>query len=197
VHASGHANRDETIWIHSHIRPKFFIPIHGYHYMLRVHAEIAQALGVPEKNIVVPDNGMIIEIQNKGEKIVVRKEKAPSSIVLVDGFSIGDMQEIVLRDRQMLAQEGMFVIIASINPKTGKLRKSPDIISRGFVYLRESQELLAQTRLIIKKTVEDAAAGMNPINFDYIKSAVTDNVGRFLFQKTNKRPVVIPVLIGV
>ena len=117
--------------------------------------------------------------------------------VTVDGFAIGNVQEVVIRDRQMLAEDGMFVIVASINTSTGKLRKSPDIISRGFVYLRESQELLQQARIIIKKTVEEATAGMNPINFEYVKSVLTDNLSRFLFQKTAKRPIVIPVLIGV
>jgi ribonuclease J len=196
IHSSGHANRDETAWIHAHINPKFFIPIHGYHYMLRVHADIEMARGTPEKNIVIPDNGSIIEIQDKGEKIVRLKEKAPSGLVLVDGFSVGDVQEVVIRDRQMLAQDGMFVIIASVNIATGRLKKSPDIISRGFVYLRESQELLQHTRLIIKKTIEDVAVGMRPIDFEYVKTQVTDNVSRFLFQKTAKRPIVIPVIIG-
>ena len=129
--------------------------------------------------------------------MVKLKEKAPSGLQMVDGFSIGDMQEVLIRDRQTLSQEGMFVIVVIINLKTGKLRKSPDIISRGFVYLRESQELLQQTRLIIKKTVEKTTVGMNPINFDYIKTNITDDVGRFLFQKTNKRPIVIPVVLGV
>ena len=197
VHSSGHANRDETAWIHQHIKPRFFMPVHGYHYMLRVHADIARSLGMPEENIVIPDNGAVVEITNEGQKISVRKEKAASSIRMVDGFSIGDIQEVVIRDRKMLAQDGMFVIIATVNLKTGKLRKSPDIISRGFVYLRESQDLLAQTRLIIKKNVEQAASGMNPINFDYIKNGLTDAVEMFLFEKTNKRPLVIPVLLGV
>jgi ribonuclease J len=97
----------------------------------------------------------------------------------------------------MLSQDGMFVIIASVNTVNGKLRKSPDIISRGFVYLRENQELLRQARIIIKKTIEDNAVGMNPINFDFIKDVVTDNIARFLFQKTAKRPIVIPVILGV
>ena len=197
VHASGHANHDEMVWIHQKIKPRFFMPMHGYHYMLRVHGDLAISLGMPEKNVVIPDNGMIIELQDKATKLVVRKENAGNGLVLVDGFSIGDVQEVVLRDRQMLASDGMFVIIASINPKTGKLRKSPDIISRGFVYLRESQELLSQARMIVKKSVEDVSIGMNPINFDYIKTAVSDSVGKYLFQKTNKRPIIIPVLIGV
>jgi ribonuclease J len=116
---------------------------------------------------------------------------------MVDGFSIGDVQEVVIRDRKMLAEEGMFVIIASVNTRTGKLKKSPDIISRGFVYLRESQDLLQQARLIIKKTVEETTAGMNPINFDFVKSNIAENISRFLFQKTAKHPIVIPVVLGV
>ncbi len=197
VHSSGHANRDETLWIHKKIGAKFFIPLHGYHYMLTVHTDIARDAGVAEGNCVIPDNSSIIEIRDGGKKIVKLKEKAPDSLRIVDGFSIGDVQEVLIRDRKLLAQDGMFVIIATINLKTGKLRKSPDIISRGFVYLRESQELLQQTRLIVKRTVETTAKDMNPINFDHVKANVTDDVSRFLYQKTNKRPIVIPVVLGV
>jgi ribonuclease J len=197
VHASGHANRDETFWIHQKINPKFFMPLHGYHYMLRVHADIAKACGRQEDEIVIPDNGAIIEIQDEGSKIVRLKESAPNGLRLVDGFAIGDIQEVVIRDRTVLAQEGMFVIIATVNPKTGKLRKSPDIISRGFVYLRENQELLNQARILVKKSIEDAAKGQQPVNFDFVKNQVTDSLARFLFEKTNKRPIVIPVVLGV
>ncbi|OGZ04215.1 MAG: hypothetical protein A2648_01355 [Candidatus Lloydbacteria bacterium RIFCSPHIGHO2_01_FULL_41_20] len=196
IHSSGHANGEELAWIHAKIHPKFFIPIHGYHYMHRVHADIARRL-IPESNIIIPDNGMVIEIQNKGEKIVALKEGAPKNIIMVDGFSVGGIQEVVIRDRQTLAQDGIFMVVVSFDSQTGKLRKSPDLISRGFVYLKESQELLHQTRNIVKKTVEDTTHGMNPINFDYVKANVTDAVERFLFQKTAKRPIVIPVLIGV
>ena len=116
---------------------------------------------------------------------------------MVDGFSIGDMQEVVIRDRQALASDGMFVIIATVNLRTGELRKSPDIISRGFVYLRESQGLLSEARLLVKKSIEDMTRGMNPIDLEMVKTNLTDNVERYLFQKTSKRPMVIPVLIGV
>jgi len=197
IHASGHGNRDELRWIHQRMNYKFFMPVHGEHYKLRLHAELAESLGVPKENIAVPDNGSIVEIQDKGNKIKILKEKAPSDLVMVDGFAIGDVQEVVMRDRKMLSDDGMFVIVAVIDLKTGKLRKSPDLISRGFVYLRESQELLGQTRLIIKKSIEDSTRGTNPINFDYIKSNVTDAVARFLFQKTAKHPIVIPVILGV
>ncbi len=196
VHAGGHGKREELAWIQKQIPHKFFMPVHGHHYMLKMNAELAVSLGTTRENIIVPDNGSIIEIIS-GEKIQVLKEKAPSGLVMVDGFSIGDVQEVVIRDRQMLAQDGMFVIIASINTTTCKLKKSPDIISRGFVYLRESQELLTETRHIIKKTIENTASGMKPIDFDYIKNAVTDAISKYLFQKTAKKPMVIPVIIGV
>lgn len=197
IHSSGHGNRGEIEWLHRKIKSKFFIPIHGWHYMLRLHAELAENLGNPKKNIVIPDNGSIMEIRNNGAEIVKLTQKAPSGLVMVDGFSIGDVQEVVIRDRQMLAQDGMFVIVAIINTTNGKLKKSPDIISRGFIYLRESQELLRSARLIIKKTIEDETAGMNPIDFDYLKGIVTDQLSKFLFQKTAKHPIVMPVLIGV
>lgn len=197
IHSSGHGNRGEIEWLHRKIKSKFFIPIHGWHYMLRLHAELAEQLGAPKKNVVIPDNGSIIEIRNNGAEIIKLPQKAPSGLVMVDGFSIGDVQEVVIRDRQMLAQDGMFVIVAIINTTTGKLKKSPDIISRGFIYLRESQELLRNARLLIKKTIEDESAGMNPIDFDYLKGIVTEQLSRFLFQKTAKHPIVMPVLIGV
>ncbi len=130
-------------------------------------------------------------------KLSIHKQKVPSAALAVDGFTIGDIQEVVVRDRQALAKDGMFVIIASVNMKTGKLRKSPDIISRGFIYLRESQDLLNQARLLIKKTVEDSTKNMNPIDLDYVKNNLTDAVAGFLFTRTNKAPMVIPVLIGM
>lgn len=197
IHATGHGNQEDIKWLHRKTHPKFFIPIHGWHSMLVKHKEVAMSLGMPEENIVVPDNGSIIEIVDEGNKITVRKEKAPSGPMMVDGFSVGDEQDVVIRDRVMLAQDGMFVLIATIDSNTGKLRKSPDIISRGFIYLKENQELLHQVRLIIKKTVEDETNGMNPINFDVIKTALGDNISKFLFQKTAKRPIVIPVLLNI
>lgn len=197
IHSTGHGNRGELEWLHKKIGAKFFVPIHGNHYMLRVHEDLALSLGMPKENIIVPDNGSILEIQDEGKKFVRLKEEAPSNIMMVDGFSVGDVQEMVIRDRKMLAQDGIFVIVVSVNAKTGKLKKSPDIIARGFVYVRESQDLLTQARMVIKKTVEDTTHGMNPINFDFVKANLSDNVGRFLFQKTAKKPMVIPVILGV
>ncbi|MEA2112395.1 MAG: ribonuclease J [Patescibacteria group bacterium] len=195
VHSTGHGNAQELAWINQKVGAKFFMPSYGHHSMLKVHAEIVKSLGFPSENIVIPDDGSIIEIQNTGKKITILKEKAPSGIAMVDGFSIGNIQEVVIRDRQTLAQDGIFVVIAMVDLGKGKLKKSPDIISRGFIYLRESQDLLKQARYITKQTIEKMAKGAKPIDFDIIKKEVTDNVGRYLFQSTNKRPVVIPVIL--
>lgn len=197
VHSSGHSYQGEVEWVHHMIKPRFFIPVHGHHYMLRVHADIAHRLGLPEKNIIVPDNGSIIEISDRGEKIGMLKQNASSKVVMVDGLGTNNVKEVVIRDRQMLAQDGMFVIIAIVDIKTGKVRKSPDIISRGFVYLKESQELLRAVRLLTKKSIEDNASQMKPINFDYLKNQVREELGKYLFQKTHKRPIILPVLIEV
>lgn len=199
IHASGHGNREELKWIHEQVPYKFFMPIHGHHYMLRMHADMAKReMKVPKENIVIPDNGSIVEIQDSGQKIVIRKDvEAPSDLMMVDGFEIGDKHEIVIRDRHLLSEDGFVVVVATVNTRTGKLRKSPDIISRGFIYLRDNQDLLDQSRLIIKKSVETSVAGQHPINFEYVKKEVTDDLRKFLFQQTAKNPIVIPVILGV
>ena len=195
VHSSGHGNAGELNWVRKAVNPKFLIPVHGHHFHLKSHKYTAIDNGFPAENIVVPDNGFLIDIV-KGEKIVVHKEKAPTELIMVDGFTVGAKQEVVLRDRQSLAEDGMFVIIATVNSKTGKLKKSPDIISRGFVYLRENQQLLSEARVLIKKTVEKNTERMHPIDLDIVKEELTDTISGFLMQKTNKTPMVIPVLIG-
>lgn len=197
VHASGHGSRGELEWIHKQFNYRYFMPVHGFHYKLRMHAELAETLGVAKENIVIPDNGSIVEFSDNGNTMKVRKERASNERIMVDGFSIGGQQEVVVRDRQTLAEEGIFMIVVSVNPKTGKLRKSPDIISRGFVYLKEQQELINGARNLVARTVEHTTKGMQPINFDIVKNVVTDDVRRYLFQKTAKSPIVIPVVIGV
>lgn len=197
VHATGHGNKEDIKWLHKKTHPKFFIPIHGHHYHLELHKELAIELGMPEENIAVPDNGSIIEISADGGKMITRKEKAPSGLMMVDGISIGDAQDVVIRDRVMLAKDGMFVIIALVDQKTGKLKKSPDLISRGFVYLKENQELLRQVRIIIKKGVEDVAIRNNLVDLDNIKANLGETVSKFLYQKTAKRPLVIPVVLSI
>lgn len=197
IHSTGHANRGELEWLHKKLKPRFFVPIHGTHYKLVLHAELAMQLGMPADHIVIPDNGTIIEIREEGTKLVRMTEKAPDNVVMVDGFTIGDIQDVVIRDRQVLSQDGIFVVIALINASTGKLKKSPDIISRGSVYLRESQDLLRETRHLVKYVVEQNTENMHPINIDYIKDVVSEALSKFIFQHTAKRPIVIPVMICV
>jgi len=196
VHASGHAYQEELKMMIKMINPKFLIPIHGYYFMLKNNADLAESIGMRAENIVPPlRNGSIIEVAKN--KIRTLKESAPANYVMVDGLGVNDVKEVVLRDRQMLAQDGIFVIITVIDSQTGKVKNSPDIISRGFIYLRESQELLKQTRQLIKKTVEDATGKMHPINVTYVKDLLKERVGKFLFQKTKRRPMVLPVLLEV
>ncbi|MDO8408127.1 MAG: ribonuclease J [bacterium] len=196
VHSTGHGNTGELVWINKQVGAKFFMPYYGFRSMTACHAKAVEQSGFPRENIVMADNGTVIDVID-GERLHIHKEKVPSSPMVVDGFTIGDMQEVVIRDRQALSKDGMFVIIASVNMKTGKLRKSPDIISRGFVYLRENQDLLNQGRLLIKKTIEDSTHNMNPIDLDYVKNNLSDVIAGFLFTRTNKAPMVIPVLIGM
>jgi len=195
IHASGHAYAEELKLIAKLIKPKFLIPIHGHYFMLKTNAALAESIGIPKKNIAVPTrNGVIIEA-NKNN-IQITKESVPAHYVMVDGLGVGDVKEVVLRDRQMLAKDGIFVIIAAIDTKTNKVMGSPDIISRGFVYLKESQDLLKKSRFIVKKIVRESS-NMHPINISFIKDNIKERVGKYLFQKTKRRPMVLPVVIEV
>ena len=197
VHASGHGNREEAKWIHRQIREKFFMPMHGYHYMLRVHADLAEELGVKPENIVLPDNGSIIEIQGGGQKIVKLPMKAPSELRVVEGHTVSQLSDVLMRDRKALGQEGFCVVVATIDRRSGKLHKSPDIISRGFVYLRDNKELMDQTRLIIRKSVEGSMKNPRAADLDAARDDLAESVSRFLLQRTLKRPIVIPVIVSV
>ncbi len=195
VHASGHSNIEGIKQMLGDVKADYFIPVYGNHYFLKEAAKIAFELGYEKDKVFVPDNGSIIKFTK--QKVEILKEKVPSNYVFVDGLGVGDVGEIVLRDRQMLAEDGMFVIIAVIDRRTGKVKGSPDIISRGFVYLRESKDLLAQTR---KKTIEivnKAAGGGGAVNWVYVKDELRNKVGDFLHSRTSRRPMILPVVIEV
>ena len=196
IHSTGHGYAGELNWIRQTVKPKFLIPVHGHHFMLKSHMFNAVENGFPKENIVVPDTGSIIEIKN-GEEITVLPMTIPNEQLMVDGFTVGTRQEVVLRDRKSLSEDGMFVVIATVNSKTGKLRKSPDIISRGFVYLRENQQLLSEARVLVKRTIEQNTSGQHPIDLEMAKEEVMNQLSGFLLQKTSKNPMVIPVLIGI
>jgi len=195
IHAGGHAQEEELKEMIRIMEPRFFLPIHGQYSMLVAHAEIAKEMGIPEKNIVVAENGQIINLNQK--RIFVERKQVPSNYVMVDGLGIGDVGEVVLRDRQMLARDGMFVIVVVVDKQTGQVKGSPDIISRGFVYLRESKELLRDTRKKVIEIVNRAAGSGGAVNWSYIKDEIRNKIGQFLYTKTQRRPMILPVVIEV
>jgi len=195
VHAGGHAPIEDLKMMINLIKPKFFIPIEGSYYMRELHGEIAESVGMAEKNILLGENGNIFLLDKKS--INLSKEKVPSSYVMVDGLGVGDVGQVVLRDRQSMAKDGMFVVIATVDSKTGHVRGEPDIISRGFVYLRENKELLDQTREKVKTIVKNSSSGNQNTNWTHVKDNIRDKIGQFLYTKTQRRPMVLPVIIKV
>jgi len=195
IHAGGHAQREELKKMIRIMKPKFFLPIHGQYSMLVNHAELAYSEGIPEKNIVVAENGQIVNLTKN--KIFIEKKPVESNYVMVDGLGIGDVGEVVLRDRQTLAKDGMFVIVAIVDRNTGKVKGSPDIISRGFVYLRESKQLLSETRKRVIEIVDRTAGSGGAVNWSYVKDSIRNRIGDFLYTKTQRRPMILPVVIEV
>ncbi|RJQ14225.1 ribonuclease J [Candidatus Parcubacteria bacterium] len=194
IHAGGHGERDDLRTMLRLMRPRYFMPVHGQYSMLVMHARLAKELGVSDKNIVIAENGQLVNLTK--DKVWLSKETVPANYIMVDGLGIGDVGEVVLRDRQMMSKDGMFVIITLVDSKSGMVRGSPDIISRGFVYLKESKDLLSQARRIVKDIVETNSGGgkFNPI---FLRDAIKDAVGRYLFEKTERRPMVLPVILEV
>ncbi|MBU4275051.1 ribonuclease J [Patescibacteria group bacterium] len=195
VHISGHSNIYDIEKIIKQIKPDYFIPVYANHFMLKEAAKIAYKAGIKKERVFVPDNGSIIEVTRGGVRMF--KAGVPTNYIFVDGLGVGDVGQVVLRDRQMLANDGMFVIVTIIDRQTGKVRGSPDIISRGFVYLRESKDLLAQTRRKVIDIVDKAAGSGGAINWVYIKDEIRNKIGDFLHSKTQRRPMVLPVVIEV
>jgi len=195
IHAGGHAQQDELKEMIKITRPKFFIPIHGQYSMLLNHGELAKEMGIPEKNVIVAENGQVINLGK--QKFSLEKKLVDSNYIMVDGLGVGDVGEIVLRDRQMLAKDGMFVIVAIVDRKTGRVMGSPDIISRGFVYLRESKELLRDTRRKVIDLVNKTVGSGGAVNWVYVKDEIRNKIGQFLYTKTKRRPMILPVVIEV
>ena len=195
IHAGGHAKREDLKQMIKWVNPRYLVPIEGNHSFLKMHAKAAVEDGFPKEKIMIPDNGQVIEC--RGGTCTLTEERVPANYVFVDGLGVGDIGEVVLRDREQLSQDGMFVIIATVDGQTGKLRGSPDIISRGFVYLRENQELLKEVREKIRTIIEGSATPSETMNPQYIRDNLRDRIGQFLFTKIQRRPMVLPVVIEV
>lgn len=195
VHSGGHATAADIKEIIQQIKPTFLIPVYANHYMLKETAKLAKKeLGYTDKNVFVPDNGSILEFTKHTAKML--DKKVTSDPVMVDGLGVSDLQNVVLRDRQILSEEGMVVVIVTLRAKQEKLVQNPDIISRGFVYLKENQELLNGIRRKVKRIIESRDKKI-PLQDDYIKNKIRNDIGQFLFSKTGKRPMVLPVVIEV
>jgi len=195
VHAGGHAPVEDLKIMLNLIKPKFFIPIEGNYYMRELHGEIAESVGLPAKNIILGSNGDVFLLDKTSMRL--SEEKVPASYVMVDGLGVGDVGQVVLNDRQAMARDGMFVIIALVDRKTGQVRGEPDIISRGFVYLRENKELLDQTRSKVKAIIKQATSEKQKTSWTNVKDNIRDKVSQFLYTKTQRRPMVLPVVIEV
>jgi ribonuclease J len=194
VHAGGHGRQEDLLEMINYVKPKYFMPYHGYHSFLRMNAKLAMGAGIPEKNIFIPDNGQIVEFTSRGGYMT--KHRVPANYVFVDGLGVGDVSHVVLRDRQMMAEDGMIVVIATVSAKSGRMLQSPDIISRGFIYMRENKKLVEQIRSRIKTIIGENG---NKIVADeaYIKDRIRNDLGQFVFNKTQRRPMVLPVIIAV
>ncbi|MFA6428825.1 MAG: ribonuclease J [Candidatus Buchananbacteria bacterium] len=194
VHAGGHAKNEEVKLLLRLVRPKYYIPVHGNYSLLKENSKTAKSIGFEDKHIIIPDNGSVISF--KGGEGAVASQKVPADYVFIDGLGVGNSSNVVLRDRQQLAEEGMVVVIALIDTKTGDLIHNPDIISRGFVYLKENKNLIEMTRNLVKKLLKSYDF-RSATNDTYIKDKIRNDLGKFLFQKTEKKPMVLPVIIEV
>ncbi len=192
VHVSGHGAQEELKLMLSLIRPQYFVPVHGEYRMLVLHAKLAHSLGIPEENIVVAEDGDVIEASPDGIRMA---SHTPAGNVFVDGLGVGDVGQIVLRDRQVLAQDGILMVVLTVDKETGKPLATPDIVSRGFVYMRDAEELLTDAR----EKVEGSLAGLNGHASDwaFVKDKIKHTLSDFLFERTHRRPMILPVVVEV
>lgn len=198
VHAGGHAKQEDLKLMYRLVNPKYYMPIEGNHSFLRVHAKMIEKLGHNPERMFVADNGQVVSFKRDGNDVVgeLTTERVPTDYVMVDGLGVGDVGQVVLRDRQLLAEDGMVVVIATIEGKTGKLIGSPDIISRGFIHMKENKELVERLRAKIKKILVDHEPKM-AADDDEIRGKLRNDIGQFLFTLTERRPMILPVIIKV
>ena len=193
VHVSGHACQEEQKLIFALSKPKFFIPVHGEYRQLRAHSETAQMMGIPAKNIVMMENGRVVELDENEMKL---GGMVPNGRVLVDGLGVGDVGNIVLRDRQHLSQDGLIVIVLTMDSSTGEVVAGPDVISRGFVYVRESENLMDDVKNVVRHEIRKCEEkGIR--DWATIKSTVSENLRDYIFTKTKRNPMIIPIIMEV
>ena len=192
IHVSGHAKQEELKLMHRLTKPKFFIPIHGEYRHLKMHAKLAESMGMPEKNIFTMQNGKVLELTSRTAKIT---GSVQSGSVLVDGLGVGDVGEIVLRDRRILSEDGLIIVVAAID-SDGNQMADLEIISRGFVYVRESEELIEEVKVLAKDALVKSV-NRRGNNWTSMRNAIKDELNSFLYKKTKRRPMIIPIIVEV
>ncbi len=196
VHAGGHARQEDLKMMINLLHPRYLIPVHGTYYMLKLHGELGMAVGMKPEQIIIGENGRVVEFDRESQGRI-SGEKAPTNNIMVDGLGVGDVGEVVLRDRQVLARDGMFTIVVIIDSETKKIIGVPQVTSRGFIYVKENFDLVNATKRVVEKIIREKTSPDMSINWDYIKNNIREAVGSFLYQKTQRRPMVLPVVIEV
>ncbi len=193
VHVSGHACSEELKLILALVKPKYFIPVHGEHRHLVFHKHLAEKIGMAEEDIFILSNGSILEFDENGARI---SGAVHSGKILVDGLGVGDVGNIVLRDRKLLAQDGLIIVVATLDSKTGQLVSGPDIISRGFVYVRESEDIIEHVREVARESLEKCNKNGNS-DWMTVKSTVKNNISKYIYETTNRSPMILPILMDI
>ena len=193
VHVSGHACQEELKLIQALTKPKFFIPVHGEYKHLKKHAELALSLGMPKENIIIAEIGNVIETDGTKMNIV---SQVPAGRVLVDGLGVGDVGSIVLRDRKHLAQDGLIIVVVGIDKASNTVVSGPDIISRGFVYVRESEELIDNAKNLMGHTLDECTA-QDFREWNSIKTRMRDALSDYIYEKTKRSPMILPIIMEI
>ncbi len=192
VHVSGHARQEELKLMHALVKPKYFIPVHGEYRMLWQHAELAESMGMNSKNIIIPEIGQVIEMNQQGCNL---GEVIPTGGVLVDGLGVGDVGNVVLRDRKHLSQDGLIIVVMAINRDECKLISGPDIISRGFIYVRENEDIIESTRDVVRQIL--ASSSLAGEEWPQLKNRIKDELHRYIFEKIKRNPMILPIILDV
>lgn len=193
VHVSGHACKEELKLLINLVRPKYFMPVHGEYRMLLKHAQLAKQVGIPEENVFVAENGNVLEFNNERGGIA---GKVPSGRVLIDGLGVGDVGNIVLRDRKQLSQDGILIVVVTLNRELKQVVAGPDMVSRGFVYVREADQLMGEAKERVKVCL-DKCLEKNIVEWASLKASLRDVLGKYLYEKTRRRPMILPIIMEV
>ncbi|MFC1638168.1 ribonuclease J, partial [Patescibacteria group bacterium] len=195
VHTSGHCSAEDIQEVIKQVKPDFYVPVYANHFFLKEAAKLAMEIGFKKENIFILDNGSVLEVHKKRAKILPKKVK--TDYIFIDGLGVGDVGQVVLRDRQVLAEDGMFMITVIVDSKTKKIVGNIQITSRGFIFVKENFDLVNATKTVVKKVIKKKTSPDTSINWNFIKNSIREDVGKFLYKKTQRRPMVLPIVIEV